>query len=180
VIDPIDGTRAFIAGYPTFTTLIALAHNGVPLLGVIDQAILHERWTGVNGRGTHCNGKEIFARGTKTLDKAVVATTSAPYHFSEREVAAFNWVKDNCAHVVQGGDAYGYGMLASGHIDLFIDSGFKPYDFCALKPVIEGAGGIITDWEGNPLTIHSEGHIIAAATRELHKQAIAVLQQTVT
>jgi inositol-phosphate phosphatase / L-galactose 1-phosphate phosphatase / histidinol-phosphatase len=180
VIDPIDGTRAFIAGYPLFTTLIALAKDGVPLLGLIDQPVLRERWTGVRGSRTQCNGKEVFARGIVSLDKAVVATTSAPYHFSGQEMAAFDWVKDQCAHVVQGGDAYGYAMLASGHIDVFIDSGFKPYDFCALKPVIEGAGGIITDWEGNPLTIESEGHIAAAATHELHKQVIAILQQTVT
>jgi inositol-phosphate phosphatase/L-galactose 1-phosphate phosphatase/histidinol-phosphatase len=180
VIDPIDGTRAFIAGYPLFTTLIALAHKGVPLLGVIDQAILRERWTGVHGSRTQCNGKDIFARGIVSLKQAVVATTSVPYCFNEQETAAFNWVKDNCAHVIVGGDGYGYAMLASGQIDLFIDSGLKPYDFCALKPVIEGAGGIITDWEGDPITIASEGHIVAAATKELHNQAIAILQQTVT
>jgi len=179
VIDPIDGTRAFLAGYPTFTTLIALVKDGVPLLGIIDQAILRERWVGSRGAGTNCNGKEVFARGTKTLEKAVLATTSAPYHFSNDEMAAFNWVRDHCAQTVQGGDAYGYAMLASGQIDLFIDSGFKPYDFCALKPVIEGAGGIITDWEGHPLTLSSEGHIVAATTPELHHAAIALLQHTI-
>ncbi len=179
VIDPIDGTRAFLAGYPTFTTLIALAHHGVPLLGVIDQAVMYERWTGVNGERTQCNGKDIYARGIVSLDKAIVGTTSTPYYFNKQEAAAFDWVKDQCAHVVQGGDGYGYAMLASGRIDVFIDAGLKPYDFCALRPVIEGAGGIITDWEGNPLTIASEGHVIAAATKELHKQVIAVLQQTV-
>lgn len=178
VIDPIDGTRAFIAGYPTFTTLIALAHNGVPQLGIIDQAILRERWVGVHGDGTDHNGKRMFARGIVALSKAVVGTTSMPYYFNTRETAAFNWVKDQCQHVVQGGDAYGYAMLASGHIDVFIDCGLKPYDFCALKPVIEGAGGIITDWSGEPITIQSEGHIVAAATKELHRQVLAILQGT--
>lgn len=179
VIDPIDGTRSFMAGYPIFTTLIALAHHGVPVLGVVDQAISKERWLGVaNGKTTY-NGAVVSTRKTKQLEQAVIATTSMPYYFSKEQAASFEWLRERSAYTVMGGDGYGYAMLASGHIDLFIDGGLKPYDFCALKPVIESAGGVITDWEGNPLTIASDGHVIAAATPELHHQAMALLKPTV-
>ncbi|MGE3714298.1 MAG: inositol monophosphatase family protein, partial [Alphaproteobacteria bacterium] len=131
VIDPIDGTRAFMAGYPTFTNLIAVTENGVPQLGIINQPITGERWTGHNG-STRINHAPARCRDTTELRHAVVATTSAPYHFSVQESAAFEKVRAQCAQVVVGGDGYGYGKLASGHLDLFIDAGLKPYDFCAL------------------------------------------------
>jgi inositol-phosphate phosphatase/L-galactose 1-phosphate phosphatase/histidinol-phosphatase len=180
VIDPIDGTRAFIAGYRTFTTLIALVKDNVPLMGIIDQAVNGERWLASPNQPTTYNGQRVYTRKIKKMEEAVVATTSMPYYFNKEQSATFEYVKHHCAHVVQGGDAYGYAMLASGHIDLFLDTGLKPYDLCALKPVVENAGGVITDWNGKPLTLHSDGHIIAAATPELHHQAMALLLTTVT
>ena len=175
VLDPIDGTRAFIAGYPTFTTLIALAHKGIPILGMIEQPVTHERWVGITGKASTLSGKVITTHPCWKLEDATVATTSAPYYFSTAESAAFDRLRKQCAQTVIGGDGYGYAMLACGQIDLFIDSGLKPYDFCAHKPIIEGAGGVITDWAGKPLTTSSDGRVIAAATTELHKQALTLL-----
>ena len=172
VIDPIDGTRAFMAGYPLFTTLIALAYEGVPVLGIIDQPILRERWFACGG-GATLNQAPVRVRGN-TLDKAVVATTSAPY-FTAQQASAFARLGKVCAHTVAGGDAYAYAMLASGQLDVVVDAGMKPYDFCAVAPIIAAAGGVITDWAGKPLTLHSDGRVLAAGTAEAHAQALAVL-----
>lgn len=194
VLDPIDGTHAFIAGTPTFTTLIALAYEGVPVLGVIDQPITKERWVGVAGEKTvyrkspHPNllpeGEGALipsppGRGQgegKTLAQATLATTAMKY-FTADEAAIFTKLQTQCANVIFGGDGYLYAKLASGEIDLVIEAGLKPYDFCALKPVVEGAGGVISDWNGKPVTIASGGSIIAAANKQLHAEALALLCQ---
>ncbi len=170
VLDPIDGTRAFIAGIPTFTTLIALCKDGAPILGLINQPISGERW--INGT---LNGKKITTRKNSTLKNAAIGTTSLPYYFSSDEAARFERVRQASAHIVIGGDGYGYAMVANGQLDAFIDTCLKPYDFCALVPVIEGAGGVITDWQGKPLTIHSKGDVLACANKELHTQALRIL-----
>lgn len=174
VIDPIDGTRAFIAGVPTFTTLIALCEHDVPVLGIIDQPISRERWIGTQNLAS-CNGKKITTRTNNDLKKAAIGTTSAPYYFSEGESRKFESLRSLCAHTIVGGDGYGYAMVASGHMDLFVDTCLKPYDFCALAPVIQASGGVITDWSGKPLSIHSKGDVIAAANAELHQVALNIL-----
>lgn len=176
VLDPIDGTRAFIAGYPMFTTLIALVKDNVPVLGVIEQSILRERWAGVSGQQTTLNGQPVHTRQAGALNKAVMATTST-YYFSPPQAAAFEKLRKQCAYTVLEGDAYGYAQLARGRIDLVVDARLKPYDFCALVPVIEGAGGGITDWSGNPVTLASKGDVVAVANRELHTAALNLLQQ---
>lgn len=176
VIDPIDGTHAFIAGQPTFTTLIALAKDGVPILGVIDQPISKERWLGVMGEATTRNGAPAHTSRCASLAKAAIATTSTNY-FTPEQATSFERLKRACGHVTLGGDAYLYAGLASGKMDIVVDAGLKPYDFCALKPVVEGAGGIITDWNGKPLNVASDGRVIAAANEELHKAALHLLQR---
>ncbi len=172
VIDPIDGTRSFIAGYPLFTTLISLTYHGTPVLGLIDQPISGERWVGAYGIESVLNGESVRTRGCTELSKAVIATTSIDY-FTPEQSQQFKKLRSSCANGVLGGDAYAYAMLASGQIDIVVDAGMKPYDYCALKPVIEGAGGLITDWKGQPLTIHSDGSVLAAASKELHQAALA-------
>ena len=175
VLDPIDGTRSFIAGFPTFCTLIALAKDGVPVMGVIDQPISRERWVGVRGQSTACNGKPVSTRAGK-LSSAAVTTTSL-YHFSPAEMAAYARLRHASGNVAMGGDAYAYAMLASGQLDIVVDVAMKPFDFCALVPVIEGAGGVITDWNGKPLTLASGGTVLAAAGKALHAEALALLRQ---
>jgi len=176
IIDPIDGTRAFIAGVPTFTTLIAFVENDLPVFGLIDQPISRERWIGGKNTPTTLNAKPVRTKTSTTLSTAAIGTTSAPYYFSASETEAFERLRSQCAHTIVGGDGYGYAMLANGHLDLFADTCLKPYDFCAIAPVVEAAGGVITDWQGKPLTIHSNGSVLAAANAELHAQALRLLK----
>ncbi len=162
VLDPIDGTTSFIAGRPIFGTLIALVQDGWPVLGVIDQPILKERWVGRVGEGTTFNGQPVHAAPCKDLADAVLATTT-PHQFSGDEVEAFMGVAKSVAErkIIYGGDCYNYALLASGHVDVVIEAGLKLYDFAALVPVVEGAGGIMCDWQGNPLDAGSDGSVIA-------------------
>ncbi len=162
VLDPIDGTTSFIAGRPIFGTLIALLQDGWPVLGIIDQPIAGERWVGRIGQPTLLNGKPAAARPLKELGEAVLATTS-PHLFSNEEADAFMAVAKQVAEkkIIYGGDCYNYGLVASGHIDVVIEAGLKLYDYAALVPVVEGAGGIMADWQGNPLDAGSDGTVIA-------------------
>ena len=162
VLDPIDGTTSFIAGRPIFGTLIALLQDGWPVLGIIDQPISGERWVGRIGQPTLFNGKPATARPLKELGDAVLATTS-PHLFTNEEADAFMSVAKQVAEkkIVFGGDCYNYGLVASGHVDVVIEAGLKLYDYAALVPVVEGAGGIMADWQGNPLDAASDGTVIA-------------------
>lgn len=162
VLDPIDGTTSFIAGRPIFGTLIALLQDGWPVLGIIDQPISGERWVGRIGQPTLFNGKPVQARPLKELSDAVLATTS-PHLFTNEEADAFMSVAKQVAEkkIVFGGDCYNYGLVASGHVDLVIEAGLKLHDYAALVPVVEGAGGMMADWQGNPLDAGSDGTVIA-------------------
>lgn len=161
VLDPIDGTRAFISGRPIFGTLIALVEEGWPLLGVIDQPILKERWLGVTGRQTLFNGQPARTRACRELGTALLATTS-PALFDDRQLHAFEHLDGAVRSTVLGGDCYNYACLASGHIDVVVEAGLKLHDFAALVPVVEGAGGRMCDWQGDPLHAASDGEVIAA------------------
>jgi inositol-phosphate phosphatase / L-galactose 1-phosphate phosphatase / histidinol-phosphatase len=162
VLDPIDGTTSFVAGRPIFGTLIALLQDGWPVLGVIDQPIARERWTGAAGKPTMFNGKPVRARSCAALDTAVLATTG-PHYFSDDEAVRFLAVASKVARrrIIYGGDCYNYGLVASGHVDLVIEAGLKLHDFAALVPIVEGAGGHMCDWHGDPLNANSAGDVIA-------------------
>lgn len=175
VLDPIDGTRSFITGRPIFGTLIALVRNGLPILGIIDQAILEERWIGAAGRASTFNGNSIQTRPCATLDAAVLNTTS-PDLFDGDEGPAFRRLAARTGMTMYGGDCYAYALLASGHVDLVVEAGLKPYDFCALTPVINGAGGVVTDWQGNHITMASDGRILAAGNPALLPHAVELLE----
>ena len=162
VIDPIDGTVSFMAGRPIFGTLIALLEDGWPVLGVIDQCIGGERWLGAAGRETTLNGKPVRTRSCSSLAEAVLAS-SGPQYFDEHSAEHFMALAAKTAHkrMIWGGDCYNYGLLAAGHIDLVVESGLKLHDFAALVPVVENAGGMMCDWNGEPLHAASEGDVIA-------------------
>lgn len=162
VLDPIDGTTSFIAGRPIFGTLIALMQDGWPVLGVIDQPIAGERWVGRIGEGTTFNGTPIRTRPCKEFGNAVLATTT-PHQFSGPDVDAFMGVAKSVAErkIIYGGDCYNYGLVASGHVDCVVEAGLALYDYAALVPVVEGAGGMMSDWQGNPLDAQSDGCVIA-------------------
>lgn len=161
VLDPIDGTRSFIAGRAIFGTLIALMEAGRPVLGVIDQPIQGERWIGAKYRPTTLNGAPVTARRCAALAEAQLATTG-PSYFSADDLACFEAVRAGVRGAIWGGDCYNYALLASGHVDLVIESGLKLYDFAALVPVVEGAGGRMCDWHGARLDAGSDGHVVAA------------------
>lgn len=174
VLDPIDGTKAFITGMPVFGTLIGLMHRGRPVLGIIDQAITRERWFGAAGAGATLNGAPISVRACDSLDKAYLYSTS-PGMFAGDQVGRHRALAERVKLFRWGGDCYAYGVLALGFADLVVEAGLKPHDYCALVPVVESAGGIVTDWAGKPLGMDSDGTIVAAGDRAAHRAAIAAL-----
>jgi myo-inositol-1(or 4)-monophosphatase len=174
VLDPIDGTAGFITGSPLWGNLVALLWRGTPVLGIVNAPVLAERWVGVRGAATHLNGAACRTSGrTRLADARLMATT--PDAFSADQWDAFERVSRAAAMRRFGGDCYAYGLLASGHVDLVVEAGLAPYDYLALVPVIEGAGGVVSDWQGRPLGLASDGRVVAAATAELHREALAVL-----
>jgi len=162
VLDPIDGTAGFLAGRPIFGTLIALMIDGWPVLGIIDQAVTGERWVGVTGQPTTLNGKPVRARVCNDLSEATLATTG-PHYFDDHQGQHFMALAAKTDHrrMVMGGDCYNYAMLATGQLDLVCEAGLKLHDFAALVPVVEGAGGTMCDWSGEPLHAGSDGHVLA-------------------
>jgi histidinol phosphatase-like enzyme (inositol monophosphatase family) len=162
VLDPIDGTTSFLVGRPIFGTLIALVIEGWPVLGVVDQPILRERWVGTTGRPTTLNGAPAHTRSCRQLSDATLATTG-PHYFDDHDGAHFMGLAAKTDHkrMVMGGDCYNYALLASGHIDIVCEAGLKLHDWAALVPVVEGAGGTMCDWNGEPLHAGSSGHVIA-------------------
>jgi histidinol phosphatase-like enzyme (inositol monophosphatase family) len=176
VLDPIDGTTSFLVGRPIFGTLIALVIEGWPVLGVIDQPILRERWIGATGRPTTLNGLPIRTRACRELADATLATTG-PHYFDDHDGAHFMGLAARTDHkrMVMGGDCYNYALLAAGHIDLVCEAGLKLHDWAALVPVVEGAGGTMCDWNGDPLHAGSSGHVIALGDPARLEDAVEAL-----
>jgi inositol-phosphate phosphatase/L-galactose 1-phosphate phosphatase/histidinol-phosphatase len=174
VLDPIDGTKSFISGVPLFGTLIALLERGQPVLGVIDQPISGERWLGIAGRQSSFNGAPIRTRAGTALEAATVFATS-PDMFAGEDAAGFARIRAGAKLVRYGADCYAYGLCASGFIDAVIEAKLKPYDFCAMIPIIEGAGGIVTGWRGERPGLGSDGRIVACGNAALHAQILARL-----
>ena len=173
VLDPIDGTKSFITGRATFGTLIALAHWGKPMIGIIDQPITEERWVGCAGKISTFNGKPCNVRPQVPLNEVIAATTT-PAQWTN-DWPAHQRFTQNVKSMIYGGDCYSYGMLACGFVDVIAEADLKPYDFMALVPVVHGAGGVMTDWAGAPLSIASEGKVLAASGADVLAQAVALL-----
>lgn len=174
VLDPIDGTKSFVIGKPLFGNLIALLHAGRPLIGIINCPALGERWVGMAGRPTTLNGQPVKTRAGTAPAAAWLATTT-PEMFAGADADAFARLRRDVRHAVYGGDCHSYGLLASGTLDLVAEANMQPYDYMALVPVIEGAGGVVTDWRGVPLTLSSDGRVLAAGDAALHAAARRLL-----
>lgn len=174
VLDPIDGTNSFVTGKPLFGTLIALCKNKVPIVGIIDAPAVDERWIGAKGSPTTLNGDPVTTRSCDDLDGSWLYATT-PDMFEDENEAAFKRLRKSVWRTVFGGDCYAYGLLASGHVDLVCEASLGTYDFCALAPVVEGAGGILTDWHGQSMTLDSEGRVLAAGDKTLHAKALKAL-----
>ena len=177
VIDPIDGTRAFITGRPTFGVLIGLLHEGQPLLGLIDQPVTGERWIGVRGRRTRFRslfGGEAGCRSCPALAEAELSCTD-PAMFDDADTARWTRLARAVRRVSWGDDCYAYGLLSLGHIDIIAEATMKVWDWAALVPVVEGAGGRMTDWSGQRLTEASDGRTLAVGDPALLAPAVAAL-----
>lgn len=175
VLDPIDGTRSFITGVPLFGVIIGLAHKGEFVMGVLDQPILGERWVGIRGETSTLNGAEISTRTCGKLEGAMLSTTSLEDLPTEDDRARFARVHAAAGRARHITDCYAYAMLAMGFVDLVCEAGLKPYDYCGLVPIVEGAGGVMTDWTGAALSIESDGRVLAAGDRAAHGLALDLL-----
>jgi histidinol-phosphatase len=176
VLDPIDGTRAFITGRPMFGTLVALLQGDQPVVGIIDQPVTGERWVGVAGRRTVFSGPfggDIGTRGCAELGLAELSATS-PDMFGG-DLGRFQAVARLTRRVTWGGDCYAYGLLALGQIDVIVECDLKPWDWAALLPVIEGAGGRLTDWTGAAPRSDGDGRVIAVGDPGLLGAVVAAL-----
>jgi myo-inositol-1(or 4)-monophosphatase len=174
-LDPIDGTKSFIAGMPAWGTLIALTRLGQPVFGLMDQPFTRERFSG-DGGAAHYHGpageRDLRVRACDSLADAVLFTTS-PRLMNNPDRQAFKRVEEAVLLSRYGGDCYAYCMLAAGHVDLVIETELKPHDVLALVPIITGAGGVVTTWENRePL---AGGRIVAAGDRRVHAAALALL-----
>ncbi len=174
VLDPIDGTKAFVTGKPLFGTLIALLRDGKPIVGVIDMPALAERWVGVDGRPTTFNGRPARVRPCPDLSRAWLYASS-PHMFPGADAEAFERLRLKSRTAIYGADCYAYGLLASGTVDLVCEATTQPHDYCALVPVVTGAGGVISDWQGRPLGLESDGRVLAAGDGGAHATAREVL-----
>ena len=176
VVDPIDGTRAYLSGTPTWGVLVAVSDASGPLLGIIDQPYIGERFRGGFGEAD-CTGPRgrvaLRTRPPRPLAEAILFSTF-PEVGTEAERLAFRRVADRARLTRYGMDCYAYALVAAGHIDLVIEAGLHPYDVHAPIAVIEAAGGLVTDWTGGPA--HGGGRVLAAATAAVHAEALALLR----
>jgi histidinol phosphatase-like enzyme (inositol monophosphatase family) len=175
VLDPIDGTQSFINGVPLFGTLIGLMKNGVPWLGCINHPALNERWIGGAGQATTLNGRPAKTKPCAALSEARLFSTGPDYIPGPATVAFERLAKAVKKQRYGGTDCYHYAMVASGWTDIACETGLKLHDFVAIVPVIQNAGGIVTDWRGEPMTQHSLGDILACGDAGIHGPALAAL-----
>lgn len=185
VLDPIDGTRSFITGKPLFGTLISLLYKGAPVIGIIDQCVLNERWLGVVNKKTTLNGAPVMTDGVFTLSDAEMYSTTPDMFEPGDALTKFDAMRGAVRTPHYGADCYAYALVASGFgADVVVEADLGLYDYCALVPILEGAGGVISDWTGESLTLSnhekSKGRVLASANPTLHRQALDILNtQTV-
>ena len=174
VIDPIDGTRSFIAGHKDFGTLIALLHKNKPILGIINCPAHNERWVGIKDHHTTCNNIKVSTSSIKKIEDSYLFT-SGEFFYEPFLKKGFEKIKDQSKYFRYGGDCYMYGMLASGLIDVVIEDTLKAYDYMALVNIIEGAGGKITDKFGKNVSIVSDGSLVASCNPNIHQELISII-----
>jgi inositol-phosphate phosphatase/L-galactose 1-phosphate phosphatase/histidinol-phosphatase len=174
VLDPIDGTKSFICGRPLFGTLIALCRHGRPVLGVIDHPAIGERWIGAKGHPTLFQGKPVKVRPCPDLTQASLFSSS-PEMFEPEDQPRYQRLRAACKMSLYGSDCYHYGIVASGFGDVAIEASMGIYDYLSTVPVIEGAGGIVTDWQGKPLTVASGDKVLACGDPRAHEKVLKLI-----
>ena len=176
VLDPIDGTVSFINGVPLFTTVVGVLKGGVPWLGLVDQPVLKDRWAGGAGLVTTLNGAPAKVRPCDSLDRASVYITAPDFFTAEELISVDRLTKAVKLRRFGGADCYHYGMVASGWTDVACEK-LSVYEFGAMVPIIESAGGVMTDWSGAALTGTAERQVLASGDRRVHDAAVSVLTQ---
>ena len=174
VIDPIDGTRSFISGKPSFGTLVGLYENNTPLAGLIDMPALKESWLGFRNGGAYLNNIPIKTRKIKSISLATIACTS-PNMFNERQLNSFKKVETECNNVVWGGDCHNFALLAGGYLDIVVEHNLSWHDVAAVIPIIEAAGGYISDWKGKKINEKSNGSVIASGDEKVQSEVLKIL-----
>ena len=174
VLDPIDGTAQFIAGIPVFGTLVSLAWKGKPFIGLIDHPATSDRWAGVSGLFATRNGHPVSTKVCSGPDAAFV-TCSNPDFMTKDEHSRFMRLRSIAPYVQYGGSCFSYGLLASGRTNIAIDAGFDPFDFYACAAVISGAGGVLTKWNGDEVSLDWSGGILASGDKDCHRKTIELL-----
>lgn len=176
ILDPIDGTKSFILGFPLWGTMIGLGHGGRPVLGLVHQPFTGETFSGHDGGARYAGPGGTWPLKTRAcagLDSAMLTTTSPLLIEAAADRARFAALETRVRLSRYGGDCMGYCLLADGHIDLVAETGLKMHDIAPLIPIIEGAGGVVTDWEGGEAG--AGGHVLAAGDRRLHAAALEIL-----
>lgn len=176
VLDPIDGTAPFIAGIPVYGTLIGLAHGGAPYIGVIDQPATGDRWAGIAGQFAESRNGPVRTRACPDFSRAFVTCSNADFMNAD-EQARFARVRKEAQYVQYGGSCFAYGVLAAGRTDLAVDAGMDPFDIIAPAAVVLGAGGVISDWTGAPVTTAWRGRVIAAGDEAAWRTALEILAE---
>lgn len=176
IIDPIDGTKSFISGSPLFGMLVAVLKHGRPLAGIIRMPALNECYGGTADGGSDRDGTPIACRKGVALESAFLCINEANSLMADRP-AVFQRLMAAGAYRRLTYDCYPYAQLAGGQVDAVVDCNLQPYDFLPVVPVVEGAGGIITDWQGRPLTLESDGRVAASASPALHRQVLEILAE---
>ncbi len=174
VIDPIDGTKNFTAGIASFATLIALCKNDIPIMGCIAAPAMNKIWIGGKDLGARVNGVPIKTRDCQSLSAAWMGFTHYSM-FDDKEWVKVQKIEKKSQVSILGNDAIAFALLAEGRLDLVIEKDLKPWDFCALAPIIEAAGGVVTDFSGGSINLHSDGSIITAANESLYEQVFALM-----
>lgn len=175
-LDPVDGTMALVAGIPVYSTLISLSHRGIPVIGVMHFPAIRMRWAGAKDRPTTCNGAVCQTRAGAELHDAIQSASSPDFFAAGEEKSALAALCGQTAWRIYGAAALSYGRLAMGRTDLAIDAGLKVHDYAPFVPIVEGAGGTITDWSGQPITLKSGPRVLAAGDARRHAATLAVIQ----
>lgn len=175
IVDPIDGTKSYLAGAPTYGMLLGLLYDEAPVLGIIDIPALDERWCGMLGQPTTMNGRPVKTRNCVAVEQAVL-TVISPDKLEGDEGPAVDELSRMARLCRYSSDGYSHSLLASGYVDMVVAAGQQPFDYLAVVPVVEGAGGCITDWAGKQLGLDSGGRILVTTTPELHRNALNVLK----
>ncbi|MDR6263504.1 inositol monophosphatase family protein [Roseobacter sp. N2S] len=174
IIDPIDGTRSFITGLPLFGMLLGYLQGGQPQLGIIRMPALNEVYAGAVGQGARCNGAAIAVSDCKTLSTARLFVNEGD-KLAAHEPQVFARLIHSGELRRMGADCYPHALVARGLVDAVVDYDLQPYDYLPVSAVVQAAGGVMTDWQGNPLTMESDGRTLTAATPELHAELLALV-----